>query len=1477
MAKISIELKELQRVLNRVSPLEGTCIAIGHLRYLVSFDKLLDPEPLVKILQQEESDETTYIASLQETFSLKTPPQEINNKWLALLQRELRRLESPGLLEIIQSNPKIFKGRLLDARGLSRMRQNFDAICAQPSGKGSVSALLSSMLGEELASWVASTCAALTEEYAAQPQQAALRVELLAMRVAGRPNIFEEAQQKAPIEEYAKQSIEAHSLPGRARKKKLWQIVSSLYAWPHEHKEHNEETRQRPLSAQLFDAIREIGVALRRQPRRRGLQEYKERTESALACYTLLFPPKGDLQLTQEILSTLQKKWSTVKRAFIRRALSLEQVIRILSLNIKEKKNYPNEERRLQSIEAWLEDGLPLEDLEAVEQRGLLPELLEQGWDTSVARSYCRWALRLAPHYEQQGIKLALSTKTFSHLQHAKNEELALLAQCLLEQDASDAKRAAQNQIATLDATLSLFQKIPQSFRDCLKGLDEIPEGLAEKHFPAFSAWLKETSTLNKFIYYCSLLGEPPTLSNALLEDFSRVERRQTERAYLASLANPSDLQKQMLAKLSTEEAPSDPARTLRRIEERCNEMLRRIYQARLDSIIAQSFFRAYGLSLPKITPAWRDIFRFYLNLEENQQLLGLLLQKTTAQPGQYFAPSLPLNQKWLEEAKNHFDTQVWISPRRTRATLSNDAEVVIELEEDPIEVLRMGVPFDTCLSLEEGSNAPSTVLNALDVNKRVIYARSNGEIVARQLIAISANYQLLCYRLYSSLEKSVFDSLQSSVNAFIGSLTQEAKLSRVGHGKPAIIHDGFWYDDGVMPAGEGSASPTLSAYCKELSLPIPKSITDSLYREAALWSALQEDRLEDVINLVPSWQASYLEKRASTWIYQKLGVAECIRRALPDDYKFFRILFQNTLPLGSRALFHCLRQIPPTEEAGEPLYEVIREGDFPSEDLIALAAEANRLASRSRRMNDHGIEHGLAYEIPSHISRLSVRQIFDLCDQAEPLWDWVVSQQSDCDVCIETATVKIVEESVRSYLKDPTQKEVISCLGDKRRSALARRVALRITSLFPMHKREKKSFHALNWFERGVADEVSIRNTLREMARDPRFATRSDLLAAMLRQGATQEEIDALPLCEKQPTRALDNLLMLLPWLGAWIQKKYPMPKSEPNSWYPRLWDYYFHRRFITPWRKALRLAAEENEKERASLVQHLSLIGDLDNIARLTKGRESHATENIKKKIERIHWQLDLNKFPEAEEDWNDVQRDEIDASLVCAALQYLSSLAPNNLGNEEKLTRALSVIFSAEIPNWIKLGVIERFTQTGIPKPILVALREGEVHEQRLYHEMPPALILRLWGESSLRSFIALDLGRMFGNGPARRYLQKIKRIAATEKIDLSSFISAWMIALNTNHCLEDMHLGNDKETLQEIARILVEDDVVDVWVRLYGELPDACAASWFLQVLEQQPSLSIKKIEAALQRSDGTSWDDRTMRYEWLQDLIRRRAS
>lgn len=109
-------------------------------------------------------------------------------------------------------------------------------------------------------------------------------------------------------------------------------------------------------------------------------------------------------------------------------------------------------------------------------------------------------------------------------------------------------------------------------------------------------------------------------------------------------------------------------------------------------------------------------------------------------------------NRVWLEQARSAgVDVEAWLGGFRWQAEIAGET-IVFETESDPLHSLRMGSYFNTCLTLEGGFNAASTLICAVDVNKQVIFGRrADGTVVARKLIGATAAGELAGYHTYDA------------------------------------------------------------------------------------------------------------------------------------------------------------------------------------------------------------------------------------------------------------------------------------------------------------------------------------------------------------------------------------------------------------------------------------------------------------------------------------------------------------------------------------------------------------------------------------------------------------------------------------------------------------------------------------------------------------------------------------------------------
>lgn len=118
-----------------------------------------------------------------------------------------------------------------------------------------------------------------------------------------------------------------------------------------------------------------------------------------------------------------------------------------------------------------------------------------------------------------------------------------------------------------------------------------------------------------------------------------------------------------------------------------------------------------------------------------------------------------PATLSWLKK-NSKLNFEAWKEGLTLWRELGKPGCVTIEIEQNPLEILKMGTYVGSCLGL--GGNYTfnaATVL--LDINKQVLYARdSQGKVLGRQLIAISKKQELVCFDVYPDRVSSAIRNL---------------------------------------------------------------------------------------------------------------------------------------------------------------------------------------------------------------------------------------------------------------------------------------------------------------------------------------------------------------------------------------------------------------------------------------------------------------------------------------------------------------------------------------------------------------------------------------------------------------------------------------------------------------------------------------------------------------------------------------------
>ncbi|MBW2986397.1 hypothetical protein KY333_03430 [Candidatus Woesearchaeota archaeon] len=129
-----------------------------------------------------------------------------------------------------------------------------------------------------------------------------------------------------------------------------------------------------------------------------------------------------------------------------------------------------------------------------------------------------------------------------------------------------------------------------------------------------------------------------------------------------------------------------------------------------------------------------------------------------------------------------------------------NINDVRVYMENDPLKVLQMGshFPNQSCLALGSG-NSWAAVANAADINKRVIYIEMDDTVIARKLVCLNDDGEIVQFRTYSN---RLDLDLNNCFADYLARLSKATKAPLGKDGNVSTILAEEWYNDGmVLPA----------------------------------------------------------------------------------------------------------------------------------------------------------------------------------------------------------------------------------------------------------------------------------------------------------------------------------------------------------------------------------------------------------------------------------------------------------------------------------------------------------------------------------------------------------------------------------------------------------------------------------------------------------------------------------------------------
>ena len=202
------------------------------------------------------------------------------------------------------------------------------------------------------------------------------------------------------------------------------------------------------------------------------------------------------------------------------------------------------------------------------------------------------------------------------------------------------------------------------------------------------------------------------------------------------------------------------------------------------------------------------EVIASVLDLPNPSRRLGLALMRARGESAPWDLRNHADNARFIRRlTEAGLKLRPWLDGVAALAKGDGPRRVVLALEPDPVEVLKMGAPFKTCLAPGQ-FNFFSAVSNAVDVNKRVLYARrDDGAVVGRCLLALTREGGLLTFEPYCNDKKLPFEEM---VAEFVTDLALRMDTIVVDKGPVPCLVSSDWYDDG--PRGLVPAFPALEA-----------------------------------------------------------------------------------------------------------------------------------------------------------------------------------------------------------------------------------------------------------------------------------------------------------------------------------------------------------------------------------------------------------------------------------------------------------------------------------------------------------------------------------------------------------------------------------------------------------------------------------------------------------------------------------------
>lgn len=321
------------------------------------------------------------------------------------------------------------------------------------------------------------------------------------------------------------------------------------------------------------------------------------------------------------------------------------------------------------------------------------------------------------------------------------------------------------------------------------------------------------------------ILGTAYPSPEKLLQEISAIESK----LVVGVSRNCDEIQMQVrlanLRRRLTQSTPVSPARRdklIAKLRKRAELEILQQYASTCQVQAAAAMQQRYDLKSfadewwqPPLDRVLREIHRLSTPMRE----LGIRLIFETLEPATHNFDQEPRNVVFRERLEAAGVLMApWLSDQlRHVATAADGTAYELAFTRDVIDFLLMGFHFDTCLS-PDSFNFFSTVANAVDLNKRVVYAKTEaGKIIGRCLFALNDSGEILTYHRYSHDPR---DGFSNAVDQFAQQLARQMQTSIATSGKVSKLVAKQWYDDGPWQTDSDwlSDDGTLTKLTQELA-----------------------------------------------------------------------------------------------------------------------------------------------------------------------------------------------------------------------------------------------------------------------------------------------------------------------------------------------------------------------------------------------------------------------------------------------------------------------------------------------------------------------------------------------------------------------------------------------------------------------------------------------------------------------------------